>query len=495
MVDHVDLVGAVLDDLLGVGRHVVADQDQPRSLLSRPRSYGGHRQQLKNRGDQLSVADFRVAPDALIERRVDGRAGGDDDFLFHRNRMENFRLVRLFAKLVAHGHAGAAEDALHFIDHGHLRPFDALGFIFCGRTGISMQVTGQTLAQYSVGGEQRMATAGDPQVPAALAGVIESISGLYTINNHPITERERREFRERCGFGITGYVDLNGGTCVYYVMLLDFVTIYDMTTAWNLGFKGAGQTIAIIGRSRVYLPDIENFENLSGLANKDPTVIVPPNGVDPGQAVGSGSASEDQLEATLDVMRSTSVAPGATIDLVVSKSSGGQDGIAIAAEYVVDTSPAPAHIMNISFGECEVNAGQAGVQFWDSVFSQAAAEGISVFVASGDAGAAGCDPYFQTPPQNQVPSPNYICSSSYSTCVGGTEFADTADPALYWGQSSSNGPPYALALSYIPEGRWNEPLSGSTTQAASSGGGFSSYIATPLWQTGTGVPGPGTVHA
>ncbi len=102
----------------------------------------------------------------------------------------------------------------------------------------------------------------------------------------------------------------------------------------------------------------------------------------------------------------------------------------------------------------------------------------------------GCDEYFHTPPQNQIASPNYICSSSYSTCVGGTEFADTADPALYWQQSSSDGPPYASALSYIPEGGWNEPLnSQGRTQAASSGGGFSSYIPTPSWQIGTGVPG------
>ena len=93
-------------------------------------------------------------------------------------------------------------------------------------------------------------------------------------------------------------------------------------------------------------------------------------------------------------------------------------GLRIAAQYVVDTDPVPAQIMNISFGACEADRTQADVQFWDSLFSQGAAEGISTFVASGDAGAAGCDTYFQTPPQNQIASPNYICSSSYSTCVG-----------------------------------------------------------------------------
>jgi hypothetical protein len=45
------------------------------------------------------------------------------------------------------------------------------------------------------------------------------------------------------------------------------------------------------------------------------------------------------------------------------------------------------------------------------------------------------------------------------------------------------------ALSYIPEGGWNDPLSSSsTTEVLSSGGGVSIYAATPAWQAGVGVP-------
>ena len=144
--------------------------------------------------------------------------------------------------------------------------------------------------------------------------------------------------------------------------------------------------------------------------------------------------------------------------------------------------------MNISFGACESSAGAAGVAFWDSLFQQAAAEGISVFVSSGDAGASGCDTAFATPPPSPAGnSPNYICSSSYATCVGGTEFNDTANPSEYW--DANNGyNTLQSALSYIPEGAWNEPQGSSGTQAASSGGGVSAYIPTPAWQTGFGVP-------
>jgi hypothetical protein len=346
------------------------------------------------------------------------------------------------------------------------------------------------LRYYLVHGEQRMAAADDPQIPNALVDVIQSVSGLYTVNDHSYSRMKVHEVPAPAGSDLPALSICNNGSCSYFVTPEDFAVIYFGSNLTNP--TGDGQTIAIIGRSRVYDPDIENFESLTGLEVKtpDPVVIVPPNGVDPGAPASTGTASEDQLEATLDVSRVISIAPDATVDLVISADDEATDvnGLRIAATYVVDTTPIPAQIMNISFGACEADRTLSDVQFWDSLFGSAAAEGISVFVASGDAGAAGCDTYFKTPPATQVASPNYICSSSYPTCAGGTEFADASDPGQYWSQT--NGGYLGSALSYIPEGGWNEPLNSSgDTQAASSGGGYSSYIPTPTWQVGTGVPG------
>jgi len=110
------------------------------------------------------------------------------------------------------------------------------------------------------------------------------------------------------------------------------------------------------------------------------------------------------------------VAPGAAIDLVVSST-----GLDPDAQYLVDTNPVPAQVMSISFGSCETSALASGVDFWNNLFTTAATEGISVFVSSGDAGAAGCDPHNVAPPVNPAAiSPNSICSSGYATCVGGT---------------------------------------------------------------------------
>jgi subtilase family serine protease len=359
---------------------------------------------------------------------------------------------------------------------------------FSGTAALVGAAFATEMRYYVVNGEQRMATADDPQIPAALAGVIQSVSGLNTVNDHPYHGAGQAHVpAQGAGSDLPALSDCNGGTCSYFVTPGDFYAIYE--SGGSIDYAGAGQTIAIIGRAKVYDPDIENFQTLTALRTQDPTVIVPPNGLDPGPPAGTGGkASGDQLEATLDVQRAGSVAPDATIDLVVSADSNGTSGLGIAAQYVVDTNPVPAYIMNISFGACEADRTQADVLFWDTLFSQGAAEGISTFVASGDAGAAGCDAYFETPPATQVESPNYICSSSYCTCVGGTEFADTADPGLYWSQTNYGG--LESAMGYIPEGGWNEPLnSNGGTQAASSGGGVSIYIATPSWQTGTGVPG------
>ena len=337
------------------------------------------------------------------------------------------------------------------------------------------------LHQYVVNGEQRISIASDPSIPAALAPVIRAVAGLYTVKLNPM---------HRGGAGSLAALLPNAspeGTfgSNHYLFPADFAAIYDLNSIYASEINGAGQAIAIIGRSRVDNADVENFQKLSGLPVQDPTVIIPPNGVDPGPPVTTQVQSPpgDQLEATIDVTRAASVAPGATIDLVVSKSAGGYDGLYFATQYVVDTNPVPAQIVNISFGACESGYTALGVALWDTFFSQAAAEGISVIVCSDDSGAAGCDKNFTTPPASQIQSPNYICSSSYATCVGGTEFADLSNLGRYW--SATNGTNYESALGYIPEGGWNEPLtSAGLPTIAASGGGVSGYIATPAWQSG-----------
>ena len=109
--------------------------------------------------------------------------------------------------------------------------------------------------------------------------------------------------------------------------------------------------------------------------------------------------------------------------------------------------------------------GTAELAFYNSLWEQAASEGMSVLVASGDAGAAGC--YEGSAAAGSGTAVNGLCTSPYATCVGGTEFDEGSNPAQYW--ASTNAPNYGTALGYIPEEVWNE-------SAADGGDGITKLI-------------------
>lgn len=376
--------------------------------------------------------------------------------------------------------------------------------------GVLLDVTGSVtavsnafrtnFAEYRVGPETRLSATEEPSVPAALQAVIAGVHGLSQSSLHPQSIGFAVTANQGLGSRGQGSVEagakpmltagnplLTASNGQHFLTPNDFATIYDLSSVYSGGNTGAtvagkAQRVAIVGRSRVAATDISQFESLTGLPSVQPNVIVATGGIDPGTTNGG-----DQDEATLDVDRVMGTAPGVGVDLVVSADSKTVSGIYTAAAYEVNTLVDP--VMSISFGDCEANAGQQGVSVWNTLFSAAAAEGISVMVSSGDSGAAGCDGDTSKLPVTQSASINYICASSFATCVGGTEFADTSDAGNYWSAQNASG--RSSATQYIPEGAWNEPQSGTTYVAAATGGGASAYVAKPSWQTGTGVPQDG----
>ena len=222
-----------------------------------------------------------------------------------------------------------------------------------------------------------------------------------------------------------------------------------------------------------------SFRSTFGLAGNNTQVIL--NGADPGIV-----SSAEEMEADLDVEWSGAVAKGATIKFVVSKSTNSSDGVDLSNQYIVTNNLAPA--MSVSFGACEASLGTAN-SFYNSLWQQAAAQGISVFVSAGDSGSAGCDNPNLTSPATHGLGVNGLASTPYNIAVGGTQFADTASPGTYW--NGSNDAHNASARSYIPEVVWNESsyASGSSTNNLfAGGGGVSQVYGAPTWQTGKGVP-------
>jgi len=354
----------------------------------------------------------------------------------------------------------------------------------------------------SDGKRRRVATTDAPSIPAALAGAVAGVVGLDLPRFHP-TLVEGGVRAQNVEGPRPQASSCSGADCLYTVFPADFSRIYDLD---NVTFTGSGESIAIVARQRVYAGDVSNFQARAALPANPIQIIVPPGSVDPGAPIsGCGGAGQptcdgtpsdelsDQLEATLDVQRAGGTAPGATIKLIVADDTDTSSGVFEAAEYAIDTTPLPARVLSLSFGSCESDNGPDLVHAIDGLFTQAAMEGISVFVSSGDSGAADCALHTESPPAGQTASINALCSSGSVTCVGGTQFADTADPDAYWSRTSSSGTGYRSALGYIPEGAWNEPLGdGGDPQLAATGGGYSQFVARPYWQNAPGTPSSGT---
>jgi hypothetical protein len=304
-------------------------------------------------------------------------------------------------------------------------------------------------------GEQHWANASDPAIPAALAPVVVGVSTLHNFFPKPMSHvvsgsaRSVEAASPRPLF--TFPPGCSGANCNFVLGPADFATIYNVTPLWNAGIDGTGQTIAIVTDSNINIQDARDFRSIFGLPAKDPNIIV--NGGNPG-------LTSDEIEAILDVEWSGAVAKNADIDLVVSPTSNNTFGGDLSATYIVNNDLAP--ILSMSFGQCELFLGTAQNAFYNSTWQQAAAQGITVSVSSGDDGSAGCD-FVQgnTPAQPATLglAVNGLASTPFNVAVGGTEFNDP-NPLLYW--STSNTPNIqASALSYIPEAAYNDSCTNS----------------------------------
>ena len=347
-----------------------------------------------------------------------------------------------------------------------------------------------SFAYFNVGDKPHLSTTVEPFIPTALTPVVNSIGGLTEIPLHPYSHAVTGKPSATAAPTIAhpDFTLTNGGVTQYFLTPKDFAVIYDINSVYTAGNTGATigttpQHVAIMGESRVAATDISEYATNVALGGYKLVTMVPPTsygGVDPGT---TNDGAQD--EATIDVDRVIGTAPGVIADLLVSSASSG--GIGIGLEYNINALLDP--IQTVSFGACESQAGKASTQEVDQLFQQAAAEGITTFISSDDSGADGCAASFTPVTQAYAASINYLCSSSYVTCVGGTEFNDTANPSLYW--AAGNGTGMESALSYIPEGAWNEPTGNCNTGTycpSASGGGASLYIAKPSWQNVAGVP-------
>ncbi len=390
---------------------------------------------------------------------------------------------------------------------------------------------------------ERLIAINDPQIPAALAPVIRGFAALGNIPLASAAHRgpslsfnaETRSFHANPAQpnsaasssalpGIHPQYTTTSATGNFLALgPSDAATLYDLPNhALNAAFTGTsldgtGATIAIAATSNIDPTQVANYRSLFGLAANAPTVVLD-GATDPG-------ITSTAVQSYLDTEVAGGLAPAARILLYTAADTNVDSGLNLALVRAIDDNL--ADILVVSASACESSLGTSGNAFYNTLWEQAAAQGISVLVAAGDSGTAACDdPTLETAATGGL-AVNGLASTPWNLAIGGTDFAVLAGPdgggANFPNYVSTTNAPGSLlsVLGYIPEVPWNEsstayppatlaqnialPVPYASILAA--GGGASSCstatltatqastcasgYAKPYWQSAPGVPSDG----
>ncbi|MCC6021299.1 MAG: S8 family serine peptidase [Thermoproteaceae archaeon] len=249
----------------------------------------------------------------------------------------------------------------------------------------------------------------------------------------------------------------------YNYIPLHLHELYSLNPLYRLGLDGFGQNIVIINAyGDPYVGQaLAEFDRDMGLPDPPRFIVIyyqatqfPAQG-DPDWA----------LEANLDVQWAHAVAPGANIILIYVPYPDESLYMSIADLLYLQSISGMPMIVSLSWGADEDWLIECGIDVsrYEMILAMAAAQGVPVFVASGDWRAT-----------------FYPATSKYVTAVGGTAlFARTAGTELY------------AAPAYLFETGWDDYIPNATAFGATfklgwylggSGGGVSKLVTKPWYQ-------------
>src|ERR1035437_2226566 len=319
---------------------------------------------------------------------------------------------------------------------------------FSGSAGQVRRAFHTSIHNLNVNGVSHIANFSDPQLPAALAPAVAGVVSMHDF-------QPRAMKRAKYTFNYQGQTN-------WALVPADLATIYDLNPLFAQGITGAGQTIVVIEDSDLYSSaDWNTFRTTFGLdqyTSGSLTTLHPTPASGLNNCSSPGIVAGDDGEAILDAEWASAAAPNAAIVVAACGNTRITFGGFIAMQNIVNSSTPPS-IVSISYGNCEAENGASSNASINAMYQQAVAEGISVFVAAGDEGAASCDAGLSSATHGIGVSA--YASTPYNVAVGGTDFSDTLDGTTgnYW--STTNTATYGSALSYIPEIPWNDSCAGS----------------------------------
>lgn len=341
-------------------------------------------------------------------------------------------------------------------------------------------------------GEAHISNLSAPSVPMALLPVIAGV----TLNNF-----FPKPMMHRVTPSLTA--PTTDGT-FYAVTPPDFATIYNVNPLFNgsaigVPITGAGVTVALLEQTQIRPSDITTFRTDFGLSGYGGTLTQ----INPGGCARAGFTG-DEGEAAIDAEWAGATAPGATLlEAECNTVPPLYFGVETSLQNLVEDGTT-ATVFSISYGGDEGEEGYAFEDGWTNLVEEADAEGIAVFVSTGDSGVSTNEGGIAS---NGL-FVNGLSDTAYNTAVGGTDFLDTAlgENSTYW--SAKNSATGESARSYIPEIPWNNSCAsnviaateGTTPQklcaeqptigqAGVGGSGSQSvFYAKPTWQLTT-IPG------
>lgn len=188
----------------------------------------------------------------------------------------------------------------------------------------------------------------------------------------------------------------------------DIARLYGFDTLYDDGVRGEDArhaTIAIATAFDFDARDLTAFWRANDIARDLSSVELITVA---GNSSGSPTAG-DRMETTLDVEWASAMAPGSRV-LVYAGTDASSTTLLRAYDRIVTENRAA--VLTTSWGRCETDYPRAYVNQVDAVFLRAAAQGITVIAASGDAGAFACG--------DDAPGVSFPASHPYVLAVGGT---------------------------------------------------------------------------
>ena len=288
-----------------------------------------------------------------------------------------------------------------FVAHGFEVVRDSPFRVVLVVAGTAAQVEtalGAPIGRYVRGGRTYHAPLAEPSLPASIAASVRGIVGLDDLP----------KFRPLA-------ISAGGDTAL---VPSDFATAYGVASLQAAGLTGAGHSIAVIARSNFADSDVAMFSTNFLRFQLAPVRVFA--GADPGILSDEG----ERIEVLLDTEWAGSLAPGATLNVVIGSQGGNIPEALIKAIDNRDSGAPSGDVITLSFGLCEQAAPVVTNELFDAFYAIANSLGQTVLVASGDDGGRDCFP------QSLAPAVSGLASSPHVVAVGGTSFTLNPDGSV-----------------------------------------------------------------